>query len=142
MSRGARSPSAWWNLAIGAGATYVANGASLSSDPGVNSNANHSNGFGNSDKFRDKATFVATAVAGTAQSFYYLDTNNGTSASTALVTQFGNAAGNATFHYNDAAGTLTFNQVAAIPEPETYALLLAGLGMLGFMGRRRLNNRV
>jgi hypothetical protein len=39
----------------------------------------------------------------------------------------------------DASNTL---HVAAIPEPETYALMLAGLGMLGFMGRRRLNNRV
>lgn len=27
--------------------------------------------------------------------------------------------------------------VPAIPEPETYAMLLAGLGLLGFMGRRR-----
>jgi phospholipase/lecithinase/hemolysin len=27
--------------------------------------------------------------------------------------------------------------VAAIPEPETYAMLLAGLGLLGFMARRR-----
>lgn len=26
---------------------------------------------------------------------------------------------------------------AAVPEPETYALLLAGLGMLGFMNRRK-----
>lgn len=32
--------------------------------------------------------------------------------------------------------------IAAIPEPESYAMLLAGLGMLGFMARRRLNNRV
>ena len=39
-------------------------------------------------------------------------------------------------------GNLTYGAVAAIPEPETYALLLAGLGMLGFMARRRLNNRV
>jgi hypothetical protein len=30
----------------------------------------------------------------------------------------------------------TFN-VAAIPEPETYAMLLAGLGLLGFFARRR-----
>ena len=127
------------NLSVGQ--SSVANGASLSSDPGVNAAANHSNGFGNSDKFRDKATFVATAFAGTAQSFYMLDTNTGTLASTALVTQFGNAAGNATFLYNDTAGTLTFNQVAAIPEPSEYALMLAGLGMLGFMARRRLNNR-
>jgi hypothetical protein len=28
-------------------------------------------------------------------------------------------------------------QVGAIPEPETYAMMLAGLGLLGFMARRR-----
>ncbi|MQY51002.1 PEP-CTERM sorting domain-containing protein [Rhodocyclus gracilis] len=36
-------------------------------------------------------------------------------------------------------GTLTI--AAAVPEPESYAMLLAGLGMLGFMARRRLSNR-
>lgn len=30
-----------------------------------------------------------------------------------------------------------FDAVAAIPEPQTYALLLAGLGLLGFAARRR-----
>jgi len=29
---------------------------------------------------------------------------------------------------------------AAIPEPETYGMLLAGLGLLGFIARRRRNN--
>lgn len=29
----------------------------------------------------------------------------------------------------------TFN-VTAVPEPETYAMLLAGLGLIGFMSRR------
>ncbi|MGY1490667.1 PEP-CTERM sorting domain-containing protein [Methylobacillus pratensis] len=35
-----------------------------------------------------------------------------------------------------------FNQVvavAAVPEPETYAMLLAGLGLMGFVARRRKN---
>ena len=27
--------------------------------------------------------------------------------------------------------------VTPVPEPESYALMLAGLGVLGFMGRRR-----
>lgn len=27
--------------------------------------------------------------------------------------------------------------IAAVPEPETYAMLLAGLGLLGFHARRR-----
>lgn len=30
------------------------------------------------------------------------------------------------------------NTVAVIPEPETYAMMLAGLGLIGFIGRRRL----
>lgn len=29
---------------------------------------------------------------------------------------------------------------APVPEPETYAMMLAGLGMLGFMGKRRMKN--
>ena len=27
----------------------------------------------------------------------------------------------------------------AVPEPETYAMLLAGLGMVGYLARRRKN---
>lgn len=30
-----------------------------------------------------------------------------------------------------------FNQVVAVPEPESYAMLLAGLGLIGFAARRR-----
>jgi len=32
--------------------------------------------------------------------------------------------------------------VTAVPEPETYAMLLAGLGLLGFMARRRKESAV
>lgn len=39
--------------------------------------------------------------------------------------------------YNYLAASAPTPPVAAIPEPETYAMMLAGLGALGFMARRR-----
>lgn len=36
-----------------------------------------------------------------------------------------------------ASGMLTVSEVSPVPEPETYAMMLAGLGILGLMARRR-----
>jgi hypothetical protein len=46
------------------------------------------------------------------------------------------------YAFNDASGyqsmTTTFGaQVVTVPEPESYAMLLAGLGLMGFIARRR-----
>ena len=38
-------------------------------------------------------------------------------------------------------GSAKYTPMSAIPEPETYAMMLAGLGLLGFTARRRKNNR-
>lgn len=39
----------------------------------------------------------------------------------------------------DAFETANYSITAAVPEPQTYALLLAGLGAVGFVARRRRN---
>jgi len=41
---------------------------------------------------------------------------------------------------NDAFETANYSVTAPVPEPETYALLLAGLGAVGFVARRRRNS--
>lgn len=38
---------------------------------------------------------------------------------------------------NEVSNTTTLYSLAAVPEPETYAMLLAGLGLVGLMARRR-----
>ena len=42
---------------------------------------------------------------------------------------------------NGTAGAIYAGAVAAIPEPETYAMLLAGLGLMGAVVRRRSNRK-
>jgi hypothetical protein len=44
-----------------------------------------------------------------------------------------------TYTIGEATGSATFN-ITPVPEPETYAMMLAGLGLLGFMARRRKQN--
>ncbi|MBS0588809.1 MAG: PEP-CTERM sorting domain-containing protein, partial [Proteobacteria bacterium] len=34
-------------------------------------------------------------------------------------------------------GKISFTVITAVPEPETYAMVLAGLGLIGFMTYRR-----
>lgn len=46
---------------------------------------------------------------------------------------------NGPFDYNDLSFSFS-NTIAAVPEPETYAMFLAGLGLVGFFARRRKQN--
>lgn len=79
--------------------------------------------------FTDAATLAAFtgtgSVAATVSGF-----------GTTKITASGNVHTAATSSYG-AYGTVTYTFAAPVPEPETYAMLLAGLGLVGFAARRR-----
>jgi len=80
----------------------------------------------------DTSNSVATSSSG-----FYLLTGNGTPSSIS-VTKMGDLS----FTFNGASGaSLSYTAlpvVASVPESDTYAMLLAGLGVMGFVARRRL----
>jgi hypothetical protein len=95
-------------------------------------------------KWNGKVTFDSSALLGEEMNFYSLwayAATGGTSTAAGLQ-QFVCLSG--ACDANDMAakwsfaadGTLSY-AVAAVPEPETYALLLAGLGLVGAVARRR-----
>lgn len=55
--------------------------------------------------------------------------DGGTANASFMLSPFDPGAGN--------TATFTLTQVPTIPEPETYAMLLAGLGLMGFIAKRR-----
>lgn len=106
------------------------------------------NGFGLGDSWASKTTADTTKNLATAQNFWHL-TENGTSAvKTAFGTdldangvigtgEFAQWSVNATDH------TITYTNpgvAAPVPEASTWAMLVAGLGMIGMMVRRRTNS--
>jgi hypothetical protein len=110
----------------------VANGADM-----VDSSSNAYQGMtGNFlTNWNGKLTnFVAAGSTSALLDFYSIDGVAGSSTA-----QFAKQNFNGKFALDEAAGTLTWTTyaVAAVPEPSTYAMLFAGLGLMGFMARRR-----
>ena len=112
-----------------------------------------SGGFSSSFTFDDASTFAAWLTNGST-TYQYLDSGSGSLAFGPIRVDYDNLAlggslPNDTWslHVQGTSGATyvggaTFNAGAVVPtspvpEPETYAMLLAGLGLIGFAARRR-----
>jgi hypothetical protein len=142
------------------GATFVKTGTLMMSEAGqvtfsfVSSSATYNNSFeafyigGTKIWSSDNAskTFTVNVGAG-ALNFAYLSQGVGTPVGNGAVGMgvdlSDTNAASALIVFNDSAtidgdyDDLTISAVAAVPEAETYAMLLAGLGLMGTIARRR-----
>lgn len=103
------------------------------------------------DTWRGQTTADTTASIGVAQNFYFLTTSSLSNTGSSIREPFGyNVDGDATleatefgkfsFAANALGAPVTLSFANPVPEAETYAMMLAGLGLVGFMVRRRRNS--
>lgn len=123
----------YWDAAIaamGSGTEIIID--DTSSNAFAISAAVHSTNF--SGKTPD---FSTVGNVGDSMGFYYLTRSSSTNTAEALAETYGNAFGASTFTLG-ADGALTYaNAAAPVPEASTYGMMLAGLGLVGFMAMRR-----
>ena len=124
-----------------------ANGASIAGSGDVQNSyfGKVNGGNADGDTWAVQTTADTTKTLATAQNFWFLTTSSTTSTAQATKTAFGvDLNGNGSigtgefgeWSVNAAAGTITYT--APVPEASTYGMMLAGLGLVGFMARRRL----
>ncbi|MGZ3239102.1 MAG: PEP-CTERM sorting domain-containing protein [Burkholderiaceae bacterium] len=94
---------------------------------------NIANNFGSTHNGAGKLVFRTDNSIGTVSTFEYLNAN-----SNAADTTYANANGNSTFSFD--GNNLTYTIAAAVPEPSSYAMLLAGLMLVGGIAARRRNS--
>ncbi|ODU14180.1 MAG: hypothetical protein ABS91_00500 [Thiobacillus sp. SCN 64-35] len=128
-----------WDVIVNASnndATNSTHGADLNVaganmfDGGDAMNVNYSAG---GEQWNGATSFNSAGSVNGALNFYFLTNGNATAAQQASVSKY---LGQWTF---DATTAQLTYATAPVPEAETYAMMLAGLGLVGFMAARRRN---
>lgn len=128
--------STWFGTHVPAGlqiGTYTGSGVGLSTD------GDAVNIFNAAGALQARVTFGASDSSSPFQTFdNAAGLNAASTAQTAAISTLSVAGVNGAFvAANNAAEIGSPGTIAAVPEPETYAMLLAGLGLLGAIARKR-----
>jgi hypothetical protein len=83
------------------------------------------------DQWNGQVSFTSTGSANNGLNFYFLSNSSNVAASQAAVTKF-----DGLWSFDATTAQLSY-ATAPVPEAETYAMMLAGLGLVGFMVSRR-----
>ncbi|MEQ1663093.1 MAG: PEP-CTERM sorting domain-containing protein [Thiobacillus sp.] len=102
-------------------------------DLGDATNVNFENG--SNDNWKGQTTFTSVGSTSSPLNFFFLTNSSNAGATAATITKL-----DGTWSFDASTAQLTY-ATAPVPEAETYAMMLAGLGLVGFMVGRR-NKRV
>ncbi|CAN5300185.1 hypothetical protein BH11PSE9_BH11PSE9_15430 [soil metagenome] len=122
---------------------YSVNGSSVNAESDAGKTYFGETG-GTSPTFNSNFTQLKLDNAvGASTSFYYMERGVGSNAAKIHAVEFGNSLNSASFSLTNGANgySLDYTLAAAVPEPGTYALMLAGLVGIGFVSRRRQSAR-
>jgi hypothetical protein len=110
------------------GAAFNTAGANMF-DAGDATNVYFQNG--SKDNWNGATSFTSTGAASGDLNFYFLSNTSTNTATAAAVTKYAGV-----WSFDSATAQLSY-ATAPVPEAETYAMMLAGLGLVGFMVSRR-----
>jgi hypothetical protein len=94
-------------------------------------------GQGGGDRWFGKLATSSLIDLGSTTNLYYGSATSNSALGTAFWTGLNNGVGLSTFSVSS-TGVATYAVAAAVPEPQTYAMLLAGFALMGLIARRRV----
>jgi len=115
----------------GVAPNFAVNGSSVNKDSDSGNGYFGEGSVGLSTNLNGNATFSVANAVGTTSNFYYLGRSGSNQLDTVLVDPFAT-----TFQFASTGSGYVLS-ASPVPEPESVALLLAGLGVVGMMVRRR-----